>query len=161
MNHVASAGPSGYEHVVEEYDDLWHGDFSKLDVAAESIALYEPGAPGGELHGRDALRSHVEEMRGAFPDLQLELGDVAVGDGFVMAEATVSGTFEGELYGAPPTGRSMEFTGVDKLVISNGMVQEHRIYYDQKEMLAQLGITFPDVLFLLPRMAAAKVAGLR
>lgn len=160
VSHVApSSATDVAEAILAEYDELWHGDFSKLDVAADSIVLHDPGAPGGVLHGRDALQEHIEEMRSAFPDLTLELGDVVANDGIVMAEATVTGTFEGELYGAPPTGRSMAFTGVDKLVIEDGEVREHRIYYDQKEMLAQLGLTFPDVLFLLPRMIGAKIAG--
>lgn len=67
--------------------------------------------------------------------------------------------FDEESYGAPPTGRAMAVTGMAKSIVGDGMVQEDRPYYDQEEMLARLGLTFPDVLFLPPKMTAAELRG--
>ncbi|WP_211694130.1 hypothetical protein [Natronomonas salina] len=45
-----------------------------------------------------------------------------------------------------------------KTIVRDGQVQEDRLYYDQKDMLAQLGFTFPDVIFLLPKLVWGKIA---
>jgi steroid delta-isomerase-like uncharacterized protein len=131
----------GHEQVIADYVDLWQGDFTKLDVLAESIDLYDPGVPGGELHGRDAFESFLRELRAGFPDFAVHVEDVLAGDGVVMWESTVTGTHEGEFYGIPPTGREMTVIGMSKTLIADGRVQEDRIYYDSREMSEQLGHT--------------------
>lgn len=78
-----------------------------------------------------------------------------------MLDWTAYGTFEGEFYGAPPTGHSFTVPGMAKTIVGDGKVQEDRLYYNEKDMLAQLGMTFPDILFLLPKMVGAKLRELR
>lgn len=158
---MSQATPTRHEQIIDAYEALWNGEFSKIDVVAESASVYDPAAPDGEVHGRDAVEGHVRETFRGFPDFTLETHDRLVRDDIVMLDWTVTGTFDGEFYGAPPTGRAMSVTGMAKTIVGDGMVQEDRLYYDQKDMYAQLGLTFPDVLFLLPKMTAAKLRGLR
>jgi hypothetical protein len=49
----------------------------------------------------------VADVRAAFPDLQVAIGGVAMADGVASATATLTGTFTGFLWGAPPTGRQV------------------------------------------------------
>lgn len=146
--------------IIDEYEALWNGDFSKLDIVAEEASVYDPAAPEGVLHGREAVEAHLRETFQAFPDFALETHDMLVQDDMVMLDWTVTATFEGEFYGAPPTGRSFSNTGMAKTIVGDGKIQEDRLYYNEKEMLAQLGLTFPDVVLLLPKMIGAKVRGL-
>lgn len=148
------------ERVVGQYEALWNGDFSMVDVVAEDATVHDPSAPGGVLQGGDALVDHVRETFRGFPDFSIDVDDVLARGDTAMLHGTATGTLEGEFYGAPPTGRAMDLGWMARTVVDGGRVVDDRIYYDQKEMLAQLGVTFPDVLFLLPRMAGAKVRGL-
>lgn len=143
--------------IIEEYETLWNGDLSKLDIVAESVSVYDPAAPEGVIHGRDAFEAHLRETFQGFPDFALETHDMLVRDDIVMLDWTITGTFEGEFNGAPPTGRSFTITGMAKTIVGDGKVQEDRLYYNEKEMLAQLGMTFPDIVFLLPKMVGAKL----
>lgn len=152
-------GTTDPERVIEAYESLWNGDFSSVDVVAEDATVHDPAAPDGVVHGRTSVEAHVRETFQGFPDFTLETHEMLVDGETVMLDWTATGTFEGEFYGAPPTGRSFTVPGMAKTVVGEGRVREDRIYYDQKEMYAQLGVTFPDVLFLLPRMAAATVRG--
>lgn len=156
---VSRDGESRPERVVERYEALWNGDFSAVDVVAEDATVHDPSAPEGVVHGRDAVEAHVRETFEGFPDFALETHDMLVDEDTVMLDWTARGTFEGEFYGAPPTGRRFTVTGMAKTEVADGLVQEDWLYYDQKEMFAQLGVTFPDVLFLLPRMVGAKLRG--
>lgn len=51
------AVPRSTEHdqLMNEYVDLWNGNSLKLDVVSELVAVYDPGAPEGKVHGRDAF----------------------------------------------------------------------------------------------------------
>lgn len=129
---------TSHEQLVDDWYALFNGDFSKLDVAAESVEFIDPL---GEAHGREELEGFIREMYTVFPDLQLTVTDMVADDDLIMVEWAVSGTHEGELNGIPPTNREVEQKGMEKLVISDNQVQESHIYFDQQEMLSQLGLT--------------------
>jgi steroid delta-isomerase-like uncharacterized protein len=147
------------EDLIEEYEALWNGEYSNLEVVSETVSVYDPAAPDGEVHGRDAFEAFLRETRSAFPDFTLRTHEMLSNDDTVMVEWTVTGTLEGEFYGAPPTGRTMEIRGMAKTIVEDGQVQEDRLYYDQKEMLAQLGFSFPDIVFLFPKLVWHKLTG--
>jgi len=125
----------------QDYEDLWNGDLSKIDVVAESITFYNPSLPDGELHGREAFEAYLREIRSAFPDWHVVADDLIAGDGIVMKEWTITGTHKGEYKGVPPTGREIELKGMDKILIADGNVQQARLYHNPQEVPAQLGLT--------------------
>jgi len=141
---MAEASTTEHEQtlsVYQDYEDLWNGDLSKIDVVAKSITFYSPALPEGELHGREAFEAYLREVRSAFPDWHVVADDMLAGDGIVMKEWTVTGTHNGEYKGVPPTGREIKFKGMAKDVITDGKVQQHRLYYDPQEVPEQLGLT--------------------
>lgn len=129
---------SRHEQIVEDWYALFNGDFSKLDVAAESVEFTDPLA---EAHGRDQVEGFIREMHTAFPDMELTVEDMVADGDLAMVEWSVTATHEGELNGIPPTGREVEQRGMEKLLISHNKVKESYVYFDQHEMLTQLGLT--------------------
>jgi hypothetical protein len=53
----------------------------------------------------------------------------------------------------------MSVEGMAKTTIADGVIMKDRIYFDQKAMLEQLGFTFPDVVFLAPKLVREKIRG--
>lgn len=137
---MAETSSSKHDQLRNDYVDLWNGDFSKLDVVSETVAVYDPGAPDGEVHGRDALEALLEDVRTGFPDFQVTVEDTLTSEDLVMGEWTATGTHEGEFNDVPPTEREIDLTGMDKIRVADGKVQEHRLYYDLQEMFEQLGV---------------------
>lgn len=138
--NMAETSSSKHDQLRNDYVDLWNGDFSKLDVVSETVAVYDPGAPDGEVHGRDALEALLEDVRTGFPDFQVTVEDTLTSEDLVMGEWTATGTHEGEFNDVPPTEREIDLTGMDKIRVADGKVQEHRLYYDLQEMFEQLGV---------------------
>lgn len=130
-----------YESLIRDYTELWNGDFSKLDVVAESVYVRVPSLSDGEIHGRDAFEAYLRELRTGFPNWHVTVDDTLASDGVVMKEWTVTATHEGEYNGIPPTERTIDISGMGKILIANGKVQEDHLYYDFHELIEQLGLT--------------------
>lgn len=138
---MTETGLTEHKQLLSDYLELWNGDFSKLTVVSESVAVYDPSAPGGEVHGRDELEAFLRELRAGFPDFQLTIDVMLVSDDVVMGEWTFTGTHDGEFNDIPPTEREIELTGMEKILIADSKVEEHRIYYNLQELSKQLGLT--------------------
>lgn len=135
---MTDANTTHHEQLVNDWYALFNGDFTKLEVVAESAEISDPLA---EIHGHEELEGFIREMRTAFPDIRLTLDDMLAREDVVMAEWTATGTHEGEFNGIPPTGNEIEQQGMEKLRIADDKIQEASIYFDTQEMLAQLGVT--------------------
>ena len=86
--------------------------------------------------------ARLKGLRSAFPDVSLELDDVAVSGDIVAFRSTMRGTHRGELLGVPPTGRQVTVSLVDMWRVSGGRVVEQWGGPDMFDLLRQLGATF-------------------
>jgi steroid delta-isomerase-like uncharacterized protein len=129
------------EQLLNDYEDVWYGDFSKLGVVSDAIRVSSPDLPDGEVQGRDAFETYVREFRAAFPDFHVTVEDILARKAVVMIEWNATGTHEGEFIGHRPTGREFDIEGMSKIRIEDSEVKEERLYYDLREMLEQLGLT--------------------
>ena len=141
------------ERVVHDAFDRLNGDSSKIEAIAESVDVYGPTLPEGEVHSRDEWASFIRANCNGFPDIEFSMQELVVDDTVAMAELTLSGTHEGEFMGIPPTGRTIELRATDKFVVEDGQVVEWRPYFDSRQISEQLGLGFPTVLVQLPKLA--------
>lgn len=95
-----------------------------------------PGMPGG-LEGR---KMFISAFFAAFPDLQVQIGDLIVEDDKLVARWTAQGTHQGELMGVPPTGKSAAVAGIAIDRFENGQSVEHWEVFDQMGLMVQLGV---------------------
>jgi predicted ester cyclase len=103
-------------------------------------------APGDvRLLGKDALVSHAVVLFNGFPDARITAQNELVGGPRVMQEFIFEGTHTGLLVGAvgtiPATGRKVVIRGVLVGRYERGVAIDVRLYYDQLDVLTQLGLT--------------------
>ncbi|CAN5133585.1 hypothetical protein BH18ACT12_BH18ACT12_10710 [soil metagenome] len=112
--------------------------------------LYAPDAVAetpdqGTVSGREAIAAWFRQFSTAFPDASWESahkhesGNVAIDEGYVV------GTHTGPLAmpggeSIPPTGKSVRVRGCDAATVEDGLVRSHRFYFDQMDLLGQLGL---------------------
>ena len=122
--------------------EAWeNGDLGALDdVIAPDAVDHDPYNPHRD-EGLDGLKQMISSYREAFPDVRFEIEDqVAEGDK-VVTRWKATGTHQGELMGAPATGKSTAITGIGIDRIENGKIVEAWGNWDTLAMFQQLGLT--------------------
>jgi predicted ester cyclase len=120
-------------------DGVGIGRLGTLDeVLAPGIEL-PTVAPAAEptLAGLKALNT---AFRAAFPDLRARIDEVFANGDWVTARLTWTGTNTGELFGQPPTGKSISVTEMEIARCENGRIVELRQVIDLPGLMAQLSL---------------------
>jgi steroid delta-isomerase-like uncharacterized protein len=112
-------------------------------VFAESASLTAPG--GMELHGRDGAREFYRMWNEAMPDNEVTIERRHACGSVVVEQGVFSGTHTGNLATPdgqviPATGRSASVPYVEVFDMENDQVASTRLYFDQVELLVQLGL---------------------
>lgn len=102
-------------------------------------------APGDvQLEDPDAATEYAMGWARAFPDSRIDVHNEIATDDSVVQEFTFEGTHDDTLVGPageiPATHRRLAGRGVQILRIENGKISEHRLYFDQVQVLTQLGL---------------------
>ncbi|MFC4534120.1 ester cyclase [Sphaerisporangium dianthi] len=123
--------------------------FNACDLT-RAASLYDPRAsyvcPGGLAEGREEITSYFALYHEAFPDVAVTVHDKGTCGDMVIFEWTLTSTHTGPLLlpsgvVAEPTGRRVVVRGCDVRTMENGLITSQRVYYDQLEMLSQLGVS--------------------
>jgi predicted ester cyclase len=101
-------------------------------------------APGVRLEGRDATVAYAMSWLNAFGDARTDVhNELVVGD-WVVQEFVFSGTHTGPLQTpageVPPTNRQLRGRGVQIFRVEDGVVADTRLYFDQVDVMTQLGL---------------------
>jgi steroid delta-isomerase-like uncharacterized protein len=121
------------------YDRISAGDVDGLgELMADDFVEHE------ELPGLAPTKEGVQEFFrmyiAAFPDLRLQAEEVLVSGDKAVARARASGTHQGEFFGMPATGKSVDVPMIDIIRFDgDGRACEHWGVFDQLQMLQQLG----------------------
>ena len=128
-----------------------HDEARIRELNAENTVFEAPGDV--HLEGRDAAADYAISWLNAFPDSRLNVhNELAAGD-WVVQEFTFEGTHQAPLQTpmgeVPATGRSLKGRGVQIFKVEGDAVVETRLYFDQVQVMTQLG--------LMPEAAAQPV----
>ncbi len=106
------------------------------------IEFVLPGAV--TLRGRDQVRAYLQIFWNAFPDGQVSTREQIVTENAAVTESVFSGTHTGTLQtpngDIPPTGRRVSLRQVAVQRIKDGVIASEHLYFDQLELMAQLGL---------------------
>ncbi len=127
------------------YTDLWNrwDDAAVDEIIAPGVEFR--GSLGVTVSGRDGFRGYVARVRAAFPDFHNQIDELLAEGDTVAARLTYSGTHRGELYGAAPTGKRVEYGGTAFFRISDGQITSGLVYGHTIGLLRQIGAAVPDI----------------
>jgi steroid delta-isomerase-like uncharacterized protein len=115
------------------------GDPGAVDeYLAEDFVDHDP--PMGGSSSREGMRAAGVMFRTAFPDWHSDLGVLVGEDDLVVEQFTASGTQQGEIFGVPPSGKTVSLPGINIWRVRDGRIVERWGRLDDLGLLRQLGL---------------------
>ena len=96
-----------------------------------------------EIRGPEEFVKFVREIRGAFPDIKVQVDDVFGAGDKVVLRWSGTMTHTGDSLGLPPTGRTVRSRGISIARFADGKVVDGWDCWDQLGMLEQIGVYKP------------------
>jgi steroid delta-isomerase-like uncharacterized protein len=131
------------EAVRRLYQEIWNE--GRIDQADQYVHEdFEDHPPTRfwdlNLRGPRALTDAVVQFHAAMPDFHDEPEQIVAEGDRVVYLGQISGTLQGEVFGFPPTGKSMKVWGVNFFRMEDGKVRERWGQFDVLGMVSQLGL---------------------
>ncbi len=123
--------------------EIWNeGNLAVVDEGYDPDYVRHYVDVSEDFVGIDAFKQWITDVRTAFPDFHITIeGEIIVKADKIVSRWIAEGTNIGSFLGLPPTGKKVQFFGVNILHIVNGKVVEEWLYFNQASLLQQLGFT--------------------
>jgi steroid delta-isomerase-like uncharacterized protein len=136
--------PEALEETIADYNGAWNAHDLDAIMAMHSPDMVFENHTAGESAQGDAVRDHIGSIFETWPDIHFEARRTYVHDGLVVQEWTATATHantmrRGELE-AEPTGKRVEWRGVDVIPFEDGLVKRKDVYSDSVSILRQVGL---------------------
>jgi len=142
--HIDEQEKANVELVRRVFEELWsQGNLGVVDEIFGEEYVKHWGAYRPTV-GKDALKTHVTNLRNSFPDWNERVDDIYATGDMVFARWTESATFTNEFYGMAPTNKHASVTGMGWFRILDGEIVEEWTMVDNWGMQRQIDVTYPD-----------------
>lgn len=124
------------------FDEVWNqGMEATIDelFPAHGV-IWGLGRPGVASRGPEEFKAFYRSLRGACPDIQIQLQHVVQEGNFAFARWIATMTHSGEGLGMAPTNKKMKLCGMSAISVEDGIIMEGWNIWDQVGMARELGV---------------------
>jgi steroid delta-isomerase-like uncharacterized protein len=131
---------------IDRYNAAWNDhDVDAIVSMHTEDSVFENHVTGDVNVGREQIGGAIASIFAVFPDLAFETRRAYIRDDLVVQEWTARGTHEGPMTRSgitlEPTGKKVDYKGMDVIPIHDGLVARKDVYSDSITLLRQLGLT--------------------
>lgn len=132
------------ERAIQRYNEAWNAHDLDAIVSMHAPDMTFENHTAGESAQGEQVRQHIAKIFETWPDIRFQTRRLYARDGVVTQEWTATATHRntmrrGDLM-AEPTGKSIEWRGVDVIPFENGLVKRKDVYSDSVSILRQVGL---------------------
>lgn len=129
---------------IDRYNDAWNAHDLDAIVAMHAPDMVFENHTAGESATGEDVRAHIGAIFETWPDIEFTTRRLYVREGLVVQEWTAAATHaqtmrRGDL-AAEPTGRRVEWDGLDVIPFEDGLVKRKDVYSDSVSILRQVGL---------------------
>ena len=129
-------------HIVRELFSAWNAhDVEAYIKRLDSKVTWESDAFPAPFTGHEGARQFLKLYVTAFPDLHIDVEQMlTAGDSHIVTRWRSKGTHRGPLANIPATGKSATLHGCTVMELRNAKVSHAWVYFDNANLLRQLGV---------------------
>ncbi|HKH41758.1 MAG TPA: nuclear transport factor 2 family protein [Solirubrobacterales bacterium] len=132
------------EEAIGRYNQAWNDhDLDAIMSMHAPDMVFENHTAGESAQGENA-REHIGAIFESWPDIHFETRRLYVRDGVVTQEWTATATHSNTMRRgdvvAEPTGKRIEWRGVDVIPFEDGQIKRKDVYSDSVSILRQVGL---------------------
>jgi steroid delta-isomerase-like uncharacterized protein len=136
--------PAALAERIAQYNEAWNShDLDAIMAMHAPDMVFENHTAGESAQGEEA-REHIGSIFETWPDIRFETRRLYVRDGVVTQEWTATATHQNEMrrgdLAAAPTGKRVEWRGVDVIPFEGGLIKRKDVYSDSVSILRQVGL---------------------
>ena len=144
MNADTKDSEQALRATIARYNDAWNAHDLDAIVSMHAPDMVFANHTAGESASGEEVRAHIGAIFDTWPDIEFATRRLYVREGLVVQEWTASATHaktmrRGELV-AEPTGRRVEWDGLDVIPFEDGLVKRKDVYSDSVSILRQVGL---------------------
>jgi steroid delta-isomerase-like uncharacterized protein len=136
--------PEALAETIARYNQAWNTHDLDAIMAMHAPDMVFENHTAGESAEGDDVRGHIGSIFETWPDIHFESRRLYVREGVVTQEWTATATHANEMRRgdlvAEPTGKKLEWRGVDVIPFEDGLVKRKDVYSDSVSILRQLGL---------------------
>jgi len=144
MSVTQADSAASLEQAIERYNAAWNDHDLDAIISMHAPDMVFANHTAGESAQGGEVREHIGSIFQTWPDIEFSARRLYVRDGLVVQEWTAQATHSkvmrrGELV-AEPTGRRVEWVGMDVIPYEDGLVRRKDVYSDSVSILRQVGL---------------------
>ncbi|HST70095.1 MAG TPA: ester cyclase [Solirubrobacterales bacterium] len=144
MDDPGKDSAEALRQTIDRYNAAWNAQDLDAIMSMHAPDMVFENHTAGESAQGEAVRAHVGSIFAAWPDLEFTTRRLYVREGLVVQEWTAAATHtqtmrRGDLV-AEPTGKRVEWEGIDSIPFENGLVKRKDVYSDSVSILRQVGL---------------------
>jgi steroid delta-isomerase-like uncharacterized protein len=129
---------------IDRYNEAWNAHDLDAIMGMHAPDMVFENHTAGESAQGPQVREHIARIFQAWPDIAFHTRRLYVREDLVVQEWTASATHTTELrrgtLTAPPSGRPVQWEGLDVIPFENGLVKRKDVYSDSVAILRQVGL---------------------
>ncbi|MEA2140349.1 MAG: hypothetical protein QOC91_448 [Solirubrobacteraceae bacterium] len=139
-----SAPDEQLRKTIDDYNSAWNAhDVARIATMHAPDMVFENHTAGERAEGDQAL-AHIAQIFESWPDIEFKTRRLYVREDLVVQEWTASATHvkqlsRGEIV-AEPSGKRIEWNGMDVIPFERGKVKRKDVYSDSVSILRQVGL---------------------
>jgi steroid delta-isomerase-like uncharacterized protein len=144
MEVSVSADEQQLRETIDAYNEAWNAhDVARIGSMHAPDMVFENHTAGERAQGAQAL-DHIAQIFASWPDIEFTTRRLYVREDLVVQEWRASATHSkplrrGELV-AEPSGKRIEWDGMDVIPFERGKVKRKDVYSDSVAILRQVGL---------------------
>tara|TARA_A200000113_G_scaffold219307_1_gene227895 strand:+ start:74 stop:568 length:495 start_codon:yes stop_codon:yes gene_type:complete len=126
------------------YQEVWSEFFNERNMEIVNDQFFTDDVtvviPDNNIVGIEGTKNYYGNFLLGFSDAEFTFVDIFGQGDKLVKHWNFKGTHDGDFFGIPPTGKSLNLSGTTLILMEDGKIKQEQNFFDNLDMLSQLGL---------------------